>query len=74
MGRIKDLRDKVAKGDASEEEKVELEELQSEAAAGESQESEEEAIERLADAMVSKIGAKFDKLTDQLDKKSPPPP
>jgi HK97 family phage major capsid protein len=74
MGRIKDLRDKVAKGDASEEEKVELEELQSEAAAGESQESEEEAIERLADAMVSKIGAKFDKLTDQLDKKSAPAP
>ena len=69
MGRIKDLRDKVAKGEATDEEKVELEELQVEAA--ESEDNTEEEVEKFADALVAKIGAKFDKMTAGLDKKAP---
>lgn len=67
MGRIKDLRDLVAKGEASEEEKAELEELEQEATEVVSEESNvEDQVERLADAFVKKVNASRDDRFEQL--------
>lgn len=81
MGRIKDLRDKVAKGEASDEEKVELEELQAEATEGvdatttadsdNTDDTDEDAeVERLADSFIAKINKKFEAAEAQIDKKT----
>lgn len=67
MGRIKDLRDLVAKGEASEEEKAELEELEQEATEVVSEEGNvEDQVERLADAFVKKVNASRDDRFEQL--------
>ena len=71
MGRIKDLRDLVAKGEASEEEKAELEELEQEASEVETtDEVNDEQVERLADILVAKVNAstkRFEELVSKLD-------
>lgn len=75
MGKIKDLRDLVAKGEATDEQKAELEELQAEAAeavvAETTEETEEQAVERLADQLVAKasapLNASIAKLTAALE-------
>lgn len=76
MGRIKDLRQKVEDGTATDEEKQELEELQSEASEvekpegegegseGTSDEEVEEATEKLADAIVNPIRKEMQELRD----------
>ena len=67
MGRIKDLRDLVAKGEATEEQKAELEELEQEATEVVSEESNvEDQVERLADAFVKKVNAQRDDRFEQL--------
>lgn len=69
MGRIKDLKEKVNSKQATPEEIAELKELQDEATATaevETVESEDEAVERLADALVSKITNKIDKATQKV--------
>lgn len=68
MGRIKDLKDKVAKGEATPEEIAELEEAETEAnePTPTPSESEDEAVERLADALVTKITSKIDKATQKV--------
>jgi HK97 family phage major capsid protein len=69
MGRIKDLRDLVAKNEATEEEKVELEELEQEASEVVSSEEVEEAqVERLANILVSKVNAQNNKFEELLSK------
>lgn len=77
MGRIKELREKVSKDEATAEEVEELKELETEAddkpAEGEG-ETEEEAIDKLADRFVSKINKateKFEALTKKLEGKKP---
>lgn len=77
MGKIKDLQDKLAKGTISAEEKAELEELKSEATeattkdveeAAKATETEDEAVERMADALVSKMTSKLESVTDKIKK------
>lgn len=69
MGRIKDLRDLVAKNEATEAEKVELEELEQEASEVVSSEEVEEAqVERLANILVSKVNAQNNKFEELLSK------
>lgn len=69
MGRIKDLRDLVAKNEATEEEKVELEELEQEASEVVSSDEVEEAqVERLANILVSKVNAQNNKFEELLSK------
>ncbi len=62
MARIKELRDRVAKGEATEDEKKELQELEAEA--NESVE-EEKAINLLVEKFFSKVEAKMDAKKDQ---------
>lgn len=73
MGRIKTLRELVAKGEATDDQKVELEELQAEAAEVTTPEVDttEEDVNKFADALVAKIGAKFDKMTAEIEAKKP---
>lgn len=70
MGRIKDLRDLVAKNEATAEEKVELEELEQEASevVVSSEEVEEAQVERLANILVSKVNAQNNKFEELLSK------
>lgn len=70
MGRIKDLRDLVAKNEATEAEKVELEELEQEASevVVSSEEVEEAQVERLANILVSKVNAQNNKFEELLSK------
>lgn len=77
MGHIKDLQEKVEAGTATDAEKAELEELKKEASEVttkttttevEKEESEDEAIERMADALVSKVSTKLDSVTDAIKK------
>lgn len=77
MGKIKDLRAKVADGTATDEEKAELKELEAEAAEttdvnpgngdGKDDDVTEEAIDKLADSLVAKVSKKFDEMTANLD-------
>lgn len=70
MGRIKDLRAKVAKNEATPEEVEELKELETEATEAEAvaapSETEDEAVERLADSLVAKFMGKIDKAADRV--------
>lgn len=71
MGKIKDLRDKVAKNEATPEEVAELKELETEAA-DVATDTDEEAVDKLADALVSKINKateKFEAAAAALDNK-----
>lgn len=70
MGRIKDLRDLVAKNEATEEQKAELEELEQEASeVVSSDEVDVDAqVERLADILVSKVNARDNKFEELLSK------
>lgn len=72
MGRIKELRDKVAKQEATEDEKQELEELEAEAvegtqtadsdeAKGEDTEDVDEAVDKMADQLIGKFEAAINK-------------
>lgn len=67
MGKIKDLREKVAAGTATDEEKAELAELETEAAEGVTKDAEVDAeVEKLADSLVSSITKKLEAATDAL--------
>lgn len=85
MGKIKDLRKKVADNTASDDEKAELAELEAEAQIAEpvtvtpepnsnGTDDEDEAVERMADALVSKLTSKLDKVTQAIEKASTPAP
>lgn len=73
MGKIKDLRAKVAAGTASEEEKIELKELEAEAADVDTNvdnDAEVDAeVDKLADSLVASITKKLDAATDALKPK-----
>lgn len=73
MGKIKDLRAKVAAGTASEEEKIELKELETEAADVDTNvdnDAEVDAeVDKLADSLVASITKKLDAATDALKPK-----
>lgn len=73
MGKIKDLRAKVAAGTASEEEKVELKELETEAADVDTNvdnDADVDAeIDKMADSLVASITKKLDAATDALKPK-----
>lgn len=70
MGRIKDLRDLVAKGEATDEQKAELEELEAEAAEETTvdESSVDEQVERLADVLVSKVNERDNRFEQLLAK------
>lgn len=78
MGKIKDLRTKVKDGTATEEEKTELEELQTEAAEEPKvppvtppvEPTEDETIDKMADALVAKATAKLSAVTDKIAEKT----
>jgi HK97 family phage major capsid protein len=74
MGKIKELREKVAAKTATDEEKAELAELEAEAAEGaEGTEGGTEAeIDKLADALVAKAEAAFDAKAAELEAKFKP--
>lgn len=78
MGRIKDLRDKVSKGEATEAELVELKELETEAEEvvtekKAAQEAEDKSIESAASAIAEKAFAKFaEKLEGEVKEEKAP--
>lgn len=63
MGRIKELRDKVAKQEATEEEVTELTELEAEAADTVS----EEDVDKLADSLVEKASGRLDAIISKME-------
>lgn len=84
MGRIKELRDRIAKGEATEDEKQELAELQAEAATStvepdpsdpdEGDASVEDQVDKFADNLVAKINSAVDSaITKAVGKVSPKP-
>jgi len=70
MGRIKDLREKIASGEATDEEKVELEELEDEAKGEDKEAAEDEkALERVADKLLKIMEAKQAKAQKIVEEK-----
>lgn len=66
MGRIKELLEKVSKNEATDEEKVELEELQSEAADAAEGDDVDAELEKAADSIVEKATSKIDSRLDAV--------